>query len=76
MNAVSIIGPEELSEGFLIERGCARIDTGRQCVHHELVFADDVHSLFVMRHSECAPALGVPLLQESVLDRIYKILQD
>ena len=62
MNAVSIIRPEEWSEGFFVERGCPGIDFGSQCVHHELVHAYDVHSLFSMRHSECAPALGVPLL--------------
>jgi len=62
MNAVSIIGPEERSEGFSVERGCPYRDIGSQCVHHWLVHASDVHSLFSMRHSECAPALGVPLM--------------
>jgi hypothetical protein len=62
MNAVSIIGPEELSEGFFVERRCPGIDSGRQCVHHELVYADDVHSLFSVRHSQRPPAFGVPLL--------------
>jgi len=68
-----MICPEEKSEGFSVERGCPGIDTGCQCVHHELVYAGDVHSLFSMRHSQRAPAFGVPLLQESVLDRIDKI---
>ena len=62
MNAVSIIRPEEWSEGFPVERGCARIDSWRQRVHHELVYADDVHSLFSMRHSQRPPAFGVPLV--------------
>jgi len=62
MNAVSIIGPEEWSEGFSVERGCPGFDSGRQRVHHELVYADDVPSLFSMRHSQRPPAFGVPLV--------------
>ena len=72
MNAVSIIGPEEKSEGFFVERGCAHFDFGRQCVHHELVYADDVYSLFSMRHSECAPALGVPLVPDYTLSALFQ----
>ena len=62
MNAVSIVGPEELSEGFSVERLRPDINFGRECVHHGMVHAGDVHSLFSMRHSECAPAHGVPLV--------------
>jgi hypothetical protein len=76
MNAVPVTGPEELSEGFSVERSRPDIDIGRECVHHGMVHAGDVHPLFSMRHSECAPALAVPLVSHSVLDRIYKMFHD
>jgi hypothetical protein len=64
MNAVSIIvrGLEIKATGeeFSVERGGPDRDPGRQRLHHWLVHACDVHSLFSLRHSECAPSLGVP----------------
>jgi hypothetical protein len=73
MNAVTIIGPEELSEGFSVERGCPDRDIGGKCVHHWLVHAGDVHSLFSMRHSECASALGVPLVPDYTLSALFRV---
>ena len=49
-------------EGIFIERRRPDWDIGRQCVHYELVCSYNVRSLFSMRHSECAPAQGVPLV--------------
>ena len=49
-------------EGLSSERHRPDFDSGRQCVHHQLVCANDVHSLCLMRHSQRATAHGVPLL--------------
>ena len=73
MNAVPVTGPEELSEGFSVERSRPDIDIGRECVHHGMVHAGDVHPLFSMRHSECAPARGVPLVPDYTLSALFRV---
>ena len=71
MNAVWLI-TVRIVRGAPIERLSAERprpdpDSGRGRVHHELVCAYDVCSLYSMRHSECATSRRVPILSGKTL---------
>src|SRR5687768_18607678 len=71
MNAVWLITIEIVKgapiERLSVERPRPDSDPGRGRVHHQLVCAYDVCSLYSMRHSECATSRRVPFMSSKTL---------